>query len=399
MGFRYEPFSDEVRANPYPYYRELRDNHPVYWTEETGAWVLSRHADVLQALKRPELFSSDAMGQMLSGKRTDPVPIMASGPRIVILADPPVHAPLRNLVNRGFTPRRIAALEPRLREIVAEAVKRIRSGSGFDVVRDLAIPVPVTIISELLGVESERMEDFKRWSDEIISMSSGSARSEPRSGDSNGMLEFREYFSRLIAERREDPRDDLISVLTNAQEGEAALEHDEVLLFLLVLLVAGNETTTNLIGSAVRCLLAHPEQLELVRRDKGLIPGLVEETLRCESPVQFLFRRARRDVELAGVKLRENDPLLLLIASANRDERRFDRADTFDITRDTRGHLAFGFGNHFCLGASLARLEARISLEALIDELPNVRCQEEAIENVDSFMLRGPRSLELRRVA
>ena len=203
----------------------------------------------------------------------------------------------------------------------------------------------------------------------------------------------------MIEKRGREPGDDLISTLIQGQESEAGLGPEEVAAFALVLLIAGNETTTNLIGSMVRALLDHPDQLERVHADRGLIPNLIEESLRWESPVQFLFRRTRREVEIAGTRIPENTGVIPLLASANRDERQFERPDVFDVTRDTQGHLAFGFGVHFCLGAALARLEARVVMEALIDELPRLSCRSTHIENVDSFMMRGPRSLILERAA
>jgi cytochrome P450 len=423
MDVGYEPFSDAVREDPYPVYAALRERAPVYWAEQAQAWCVSRYADVLHLLKSPELFSSSAMRTMLLGAKpglnpmqdpqamqramaiTQALPfgleeLIAS--RNLISEDAARHAPLRSVVNRGFTPRRIAAWEPRMREIVRECLVGLRDGGDFDVVAELAIPLPVRIIAEMLGVEPERAADFKEWSDRIVAGLSGSARSvDPAaSGLSAAMGELACYIARIAAERAQAPGEDLVSVLVAAQEGGAGLSAAEVVFFVLLLLVAGNETTTNLIGNAVDALLRHPEQLARVRADRSLVPSLVEEALRWDSPAQIVFRQTTDDVEIAGQPIPANRHVIAMLGSANRDERQWGpTAAAFDVARNPQGHLAFGFGNHFCLGASLARLEARIALEALIDELPRLERREPRIAYVDSYLVRGPRRLALRRAA
>ena len=269
-------------------------------------------------------------------------------------------------------------------------------------VRDLAIPLPVTLIAELIGVESERLDDFKHWSDLVITGSTGSQRGKDplASGFGEGIRSIFVYVQAAVERRTREPGDDLISVVIRAQDGESGLSPAEVAGLVMLLLVAGNETTTNLIGNATDALLRHPEQLDLVRRDRSLVPALVEEALRYDSPVQFVFRRATRDTRLADTPLRAGDPVVALIGSANRDEREWGpNAGDLDVRRNPQGHLAFGYGAHFCLGASLARLEARCALEALVDELPRLARAEADIDFVDSFLVRGPRRLPLVRAA
>ncbi len=423
MTVHYEPFSPDVRDDPYPYYAALREHAPLYWAEQSQAWCVSRFDDVRSVLRDPERFSSDAMRTFLLGAApgsdpaTDPqemqrvLAIAASLPftlpelltsRNLISEDPPRHGVLRNLVNRGFTPRRMAAWEPRLHAVAAECMAKLRGRSEFDVIAELAIPFPVRIITEMLGIESERHDDFKRWSDELIAASSGSGRGKDPavSGMGAAMGELCTYVQEVAARRRKAPGDDLISVLLTAQDGEAALTDAELSFFVMLLLVAGNETTTNLIGNATHALLRHPEQLERVRANRDLLPALVEEALRWDSPAQFVFRRATCDVEIAGGRIPANAHVIALIGSANRDERVFGpTAAAFDVSRENPGHLAFGFGNHFCLGAALARLEGRIALGALLDELPNFEPRDASVEFIDSFLVRGPQSLPLRRAA
>jgi cytochrome P450 len=249
------------------------------------------------------------------------------------------------------------------------------------------------IIAELLGVDPERKDQFKHWSDNVV-LQIGASQEDAERMDEE-LEGFREYFEATVEERRRQPRGDLISVLVQAEAQQQALTSDEVMGFIGLLLIAGNETTTNLLGNAVLALLAHPEQLARVLDDASLIPNLVEEALRYDAPVQFLFRVATQEVELAGTALPKGAAVLPLFGSANRDERRFTNAGRFDVTRDAQGHVAFGHGIHFCLGAPLARLEARIALEALLFGFRDLALKEDRVERIDSFFLRGPKRLPL----
>jgi cytochrome P450 len=366
--------------DPYPLYRRLRGLGPAVQIAQ-GVWAVSRYEDVVRVLKDHASFSSRA----LSGG-------FGPGATTVIGADPPEHTRLRGIVNRAFTPRMVAALEPRIREITDNLIDAAEAKQEFDLVADLAVPLPVMIIAEVLGVDSARYDDFKRWSDSFLF--SDAARGRVRDEDSR--QEFREYLGEVIDARRREPRDDLISALTLA-EGAETLTAAEVMAFATLLLIAGNETTTNLIGNAVLALMENPDQMALAQGDRALVPNLVEEALRYQSPVQLIMRLALRDAEIGGVTIPAGSLVLPMFASANRDERRFADPDRFDIRRENaRDHVAFGYGIHFCLGAPLARLEAQVALEAVVTRLTGLELAEGRVEWLDSFLLRGPRRLPLR---
>jgi cytochrome P450 len=418
----FDPFSNAQREDPYPAYAELRRHSPVTKVEKIGAYAVARHADVLYVLRHPELFSSVAMLSTmndlfttgLSGARVEPsqtariaellqaMPIGLSdllAARSLIAVDPPVHGPMRGLVNRGFTPRRIAALEQRIRAIARASLDALERAGDVDLVSQFFVPLPVTVIAELLGVEPERTADFKRWSDRMVAGVTGGAEAVGPVAILEAFSELCGYILDVIEARRRSPQDDLISTLVGAQEGETALNAAEVMMFTVLLLIAGNETTTNLLGNTLLALLAHPEELARVQREPSCIPNLIEESLRYDGPIQFLFREARRDVVIAGVAIPQGALVVPLLASANRDDAVFPDADRFDVSRNTQGHLAFGIGLHFCLGASLARLEARIALEEFLPRFARFEPLEPRVDYLDSALVRGPKRLPLRLAA
>jgi cytochrome P450 len=368
--------------DPYPLYARLRMAGPAVQLGP-GIFAVPRYEDALNVLKNTAVFSSTIMGGAGFGART------------IIGTDPPDHTRLRNIVNKAFTPRMVAAMEPRIREISSGLIDDIVArGGDFDLIEDLAIPLPVIIIAEILGIDPDRREDFKRWSDAFVFPRIGS--DESANSFEESRIQFREYFSAVIEARRAEPREDLISTLVRA-EGEDTLTPEEVFAFTVLLLIAGNETTTNLIGNAVLALIDHQNQLARVQADAALVPNLVEEALRWDSPVQVIMRLATRDAEIGGVKVPAGSMVMPMFASANRDERQFADADQFDVTRaNARDHLAFGYGPHFCLGAPLARLEAVVALGDILERLPGLQRRQENVERLGSFLLRGPRRLPLR---
>ena len=368
-------FSEDVSIDPLAAYAELRALGPVY-DERNDLWLLTRHADVIHALHAPQIFSSaGGYGEFMSGRagpgdasgrasalRFDSI----MGSRVMIASDPPDHTLLRRVVSRPFTKRRIAEWERMARDLATRLVdtaeERLRAGESIDFTQDIAIPLPVTLIAEILGIPAERMADFRRWSEALVGALAASVDLDRVGAD---LLEMSQFFSEIVVERRKDPGDDLISAIAAATPDGERLSEIEVVLFCILLLVAGNETTTNLLGNLQHALWDHPSQAAAVRSRPEVAGDAVEEGLRYCGPVQGLFRQVTEDHRLGDVVLPAEAVVYVSFAAANRDEAVFDGADTFRLERDSREHVAFGHGIHYCLGAQLARLETRVVLEEL----------------------------------
>jgi cytochrome P450 len=317
----------------------------------------------------------------------------------MIETDPPNHSRLRKLVNKGFTPRMVGRLEPRIRAIANELLANARIQPEIDFVRDFSGALPVIVIAEMLEVESEHRLDFKRWSDNVVLGTSRPTDEAARAQVRASNAEMRTYFEHAIADRRKTPHEDLLTVLVQAEEERQTLTSDEVLAMAMLILLAGNETTMNLLSNTVLALQAHPADLARISREHMLIPQLIEEMLRYDSPVQIVFRRTTEAVELSGRTIPPNAVVFILIGSANRDERKFPDPDRFDLSRDPSEHLAFGFGTHFCLGAQLARLEAKVALEELFASCPPFTIDLHRVERIKSVLLRGIKHLPMRFAA
>jgi cytochrome P450 len=395
-------FHPEVINNPYPYFAELREKAPLFWMKSLQVHVLSRYEDVVYVLKNPALFSS--VDIRISGRLISEQSALQLGSVTnLVNSDPPIHTRLRGLVSRAFVPKRIAELEPRVRELSRGLVAEMTAQGEFDFMDGLASPLPVTIISEMLGIEVSRRRDFKRWSDAIMSSGAETLRNgKPSEAVLRNTGEMLVYMTEIAEKRRLEPRGDLISLLVQGGEGAEALSPQEVNAFASLLLIAGNETTTNLLGNALLALIRNPEQYEWLRRNPSLqaCAAVAEETLRYDSPVLGLMRRATQEVELSGGKIPAESTVMVLMASANHDPRKFPDPERFDLQRDTNGLLSFGHGIHFCLGAPLSRLEAPVALQELMERAPRLGFAPRQPERIDygpSFALRGPRSLWLRK--
>lgn len=348
----FDPHDAATRTDPFPTYRWLRANAPVYRLPGLPMWVLSRYADVERVFRDHETFASDPGGRR-------------RGMSLVTM-DPPDHGRVRQTVARAFTWRRVQHLAPRIERLCETLLDE--SAGRCELVDAFANPLPVIVVCELLGVPTEQRKDMRRWSRDALraTVPTGGATPTPEQQQAGrGVLELREFLAGQLRARRTDPRDDLLTGLVEL-EAEGVISEQELEDFCALLLIAGHETTTNLIGNGAGVLAEDPGLFAALRREPARVPAFVEEVLRYASPLQRLVRRATRDVELCGERIPAGGLLMLLVGSANRDEARWPEPDRFDIERDTSGHLAFGLGMHSCMGASLARLEGRIAFETLL---------------------------------
>ena len=386
-------------TDPYPLYDQLRAEQPVYWSDAVGAWLLTRYDDVTTTLRDPRRFSS--RGRFLAVLDRVPADTRARVRSLedhftvgLISSDPPDHTRLRGLINRAFTPRRIEGLRPRVQALVDELLGTIEAHGEMDVFHDLAYPLPATVIAELLGAPAADRDRFKVWSNGILAFQ-GTGRTTPDTLDraQHDLLEMRAFLGELLERRRREPADDLLSAMVAAEAEGDKLSAAELLTTCVTLLTAGHETTTNLIANGLYTLLRHPEQLQQLRADPGLMATAVEEMLRYESPLQRNPRRLAEDVELHGQRLRRGDFVLQVLGAANRDPAQFPDPDRFNITRRPNRHVAFGMGIHFCLGAPLARLEAPIAIGTVLRRLPRLGLADGDIRWQEHGLLRALQSL------
>jgi len=397
-GAVFYPLDPRFLEDPYPDYRRLLTKDPFHKSMLTGGWVLSRHRDV-SAVLRDQRFLVDnrklpnwprMRDEMI---RSGAVTEEETESRMMLTSDPPDHTRLRALVNRAFTPRAVESLRPRMEEIVDQQLGRAAAVGRMDVIADLASPLPVIVISEMLGIPTSDREQFTRWSHDVA-RSVGNVTIEEQRIATQAERNLRAYLATVVEERRREPREDLLSALVTAEQDGDKLTMDEVYSMAVLLLVAGNETTTNLIGNGLLALLRHPEQAGLLRDDPSLAASAVEELLRYDSPVQMTTRFALEDVDLGGGRVIEaRKQAFLLLGAANRDPEAFERPDDLDITRQDNHHLSFSNGIHYCLGAPLARVEAQIALPALVSRFPDMRLATARIDWSDNIVLRGVRSL------
>lgn len=398
--------SPEIMVDPYPIYRRLRAAAPVFWSDAWQAWVVSRYPDAAVSLKDKENLSNENRQALLfsgltEAERQELAPLRHYfAQKDVIGSDPPDHTRMRALVQQAFTPRTIASLEPRIRGLARDMLGAAVAAGEFDFVHEVAHPLPVVLIAEMLGAPTADRHLFKRWSADILAFQgTGVTTHGPAMTSQRALLEMFDYMNRLIDDRRARPRDDLITALALAEADGQRFSRDELLATCNTLLTAGHETTTNLIGNLLHLLLTHPEQWAALRADRALLNPAIEEALRFEAPKQRNFRRVKRAHVFAGVELAENEMVFQVIGAANRDPACVPDPEVFNIRRAKIEHLSFGAGIHFCLGAPLARMEARIVLETLLELAPDVRMVPGSLRWQERVQFRGPRELRLARGA
>ena len=388
----FNPLLPEFHANPYPFYRALREEDPVH-ESPLGFWVCTRYDDAVMVLRDPR-FGREGMADLLESRLG--IARDASHTRDMLFRDPPDHTRLRGLVSRAFTPRVVDVMRPHIQEIVHGLLDRVEGAGAMDVIEDLAYPLPVTVICEMLGVPTADQDVFKGWSNDIAR--SLDAAILPASSDvlprgREARLAIADYFRSLIATRRKNPKPDLLSALIAAEEEGNKLSEGELVSTCILLLVAGHETTVNLIGNGLLALLQHPDQLRALRDDPALIQTGVEELLRFDGPVQRTGRMTTADVEIGGKHIPKGSVVVSVIGAANRDPKHFSDPDRLDVSRKENRHIAFGFGIHFCLGAPLARIEGQIAIGALVRRMPGLTLVSDTPEWRESSVLRGLKTL------
>jgi cytochrome P450 len=378
---------DFYAGDPYPAYRELRATRPVCWNGVTNFWALLKYEDVRFVSTNPALFSS-TKGITIPDPAT-PNPVQEGN---LIFTDPPRHRQLRKLINSGFTKRQVAMLETKIREIVCGILDGIEPGSVHEFAEEIAAPLPTRMIAELIGAPPDDWEQFRAWSD----AATGNADPEIELDSLVAMGQLYEYFQKLIGARRAEPRNDLLSVLAEAEIDEQRLTDEDLLNFAFLLLVAGNETTRNLIALGTLALITHPDQRRLLVEDPALIPAAVEEMLRWNSPVVHMARTATTDVVIRGQRIKEGEVVVMLYGSANRDEEVFGSdSEEFKVTRHPNPHIAFGCGEHSCIGAQLARLEATVMFDELLRRFPSIVLVGE-VNRMRATMVPGVKRMPVR---
>jgi cytochrome P450 len=389
----FNPWDESYRANPYPHYEALYGRPPHLMNLFIPMALVACYSDALAILRDPERFSSvPPMSPFLEMR----LAVFGRAPRVVF-SDPPVHTRLRKLVSKAFTPRRIKDLEPRIREFTTMLLDRAVRKGEFEVMADLANPLPVMVIAEMLGVSHDDYEQFKQWSDLVIEADNVAPGVEMPGYIVDAFNALRAYFIDEVEKRRRNPGADLISALVAARDEADALSEEELITFVVLLLLAGNETTTNLIGNGMLALGRNPDQLAKLRGDLSLMPRAIEEMLRIDGPVQATARYPKIDVEVGGVEIKANTPTFVIVAAANRDPAQFPEPQRFDITRTPNEHLAFGNGIHFCLGAPLARMEGAIAITTALERFPRLRLAAPDVSPTykGSYFLRGLSSLKM----
>jgi len=386
-----DPITGRPVQNPYERYDRLRSVDPVHWSEGSQVWVLTRYQDVMDALRDPRLSSTSfsALIQEAGGGqnvKTLEQTFMA----MMIFRDPPDHTRLRSLANKAFTPGVLERIRSQVQDSADLLLNDVRKKGSMEVISELAYPLPALVISEVLGVADRDREKFKKWSDDLATLAGHMRDARENAGPaSQSLAELIEFLRETVAERRAEPKDDLLSALVTAEDQNDSFTEDELYSMCVLLIFAGHVTTTNLIGNGILALLQNPSQLELLRNTPSLLESAVEEIIRYTGPVQAISRTALESYKIGDTQIREGDRLSLNLAAANRDPARFNNADRFEIERSEGRHVGFGFGIHFCLGAALARMEGQAAIGAVVRGLPDLRLGEQELEWRPNPVLRG----------
>jgi cytochrome P450 len=391
----------EVRADPYPFYAELRSEDPVHWDESMGFWVLTRYADIASVYGDTRFSRAQGLWRgferLPEAEQSVAEPVYRTFSRTMFYADPPYHTRLRGLVNNAFTPTAVEQMRPHIQRIVDGLLGAVQTKGEMDAIHELAHPLPILVITQMLGLPAEERGRFKQWSDDLFAIL-GSVPHAPELMERAGrsLAELTNYLTALSEARRQQPQNDLLSALVGAMEEGERLTQEELIANVTILLSAGHETTSNLIGNGLLALLRNPDQMQKLRDDPELVPSAVEEMMRYDNPVQIAYRSAAEDVEIGGKCVRKGQLVNSILAAGNRDPERFSEPDRFDITRDEGRHLGFGLGIHFCIGAPLVRLEAQIAFSTILRRFRELHLATDSWDWQEHPIFRGVKSLPLR---
>jgi hypothetical protein len=395
----YDPANDAIRRNPFPIYVELQEHDPVHWSEPIRSWVITRYDDVRQVAMSSNM-SSDRLRPFYESLKDERRDILSGVMRYLnlwlVFKAPPEHTRLRKLLNSVFTPAMFASLEAQVVQTVDHIFQKCDAGAETDFMKEVAVLVPAYVILDMLGVPRGDFEKIKVWSDDLrlfIGTAKGGGDKYRKARD--GADHMSDYFKEIIQQRRKQPGADVISLMIAARDDHGPLNEDELIATCMLILFGGHETTTNLLGNAVVALLDHPDQLQRLRNDPDLIALAVEEFLRYDGPTNSIARVVATEHQLGDKTLREGDRVFAMINAANRDPRRFERPNALDLGRTPNRHLTFGQGVHFCLGAPLARLEAKVCLGQLVARYPNLRRGDREVDWIDALVMRGPSQLPI----
>ena len=397
VATRFNPLLPEFVVDPHPQLHRLRAEDPVHYSSAIGVWILTRYADVHMALRDPRF--SCAAGNwehyekffLRGGSRTSPMAEMYS--KWMLQTDPPDHTRLRGLVNKAFTPRVVETMRPRIQRIVDDLIDKVALSGSIEIMSDIAFPLPILVISDLLGVPREDYEKIRVWSEGLLPSLSPAISAAGVARVNETIIAYREYFRDLANQRRREPKEDMLTALIFASEQGDKLTEDELLATCILISFAGHATTAQLTGKAMLELMTHRAEFEKLRADPSLIDGAIEEVCRFESPLQILFRTTKADVQIDDKVIPARKMVFLSLAAANRDPAQFPEPDLFDITRSPNKHVAFAHGIHFCVGAPLARLEGQIAVNTILRRLPELSCDPQGVKRESSLLLRGLRQL------
>jgi len=387
----------DFQQNPYPFYDELREKAPVLWSEALQGYCISSYDDIVTVLSEPEFYSSSKFWPILLGEY-DPAPEVQP----MISLDPPDHLRTRTLAQKAFLPRELKKLQEKIEAICDDLIEHACSASPdntFDMTEDFAWLFPVSVIAEMLSIDKSKRREFKQWVDDLLAASNRAIYDDERLAEiKKSSDDLRAFFEKIVDERTENPGDDMISSFIKAEVDGDRLSKIEVINLSILLLIGGVETTSNLLGGLFSYYHDHPEDFAAARADRSLVPQLLEEQLRFNSPVQSLFRHTNSEVELSGVKIPANSLVMPMLGSANRDPKKFPNPNKFDLSRDTRGYMTFGGGPHFCMGSYLSKFEAAIAVNKLFDRFKSIEPIQttEEVQWIDSYFARGPKALQVR---